>query len=87
MDFNLTERAEASRVEIRKIVDDHIIPLESERTNFDDHENIASEPLEKLKELTKRNGLWSLSLPEKWGGQGFSMAEICLLYTSDAADE
>ncbi len=80
MDFNLTERAEASRVEIRKIVDDHIIPLESEKTNFDDHENIASEPLEKLKELTKQNGLWSLSLPEKWGGQGFSMAEIAPCY-------
>ena len=71
MDFNLTERAEASRAQIREIVDNHIIPLESERTNFDDHENIASAPLEKLKEITKKNGLWSLSLPEKWGGQGF----------------
>ena len=80
MDFNLTERAEASRAQIRKIVDDHIIPLESERTNFDEHENIASAPLEKLKELTKKNGLWSLSLPEKWGGRGFSMTEIASCY-------
>ena len=80
MDFNLTERAEASRAQIRKIVDDRIIPLESERTNFDEHENIASAPLEKLKELTKKNGLWSLSLPEKWGGRGFSMTEIASCY-------
>ena len=80
MDFNLTERAEASRAQIRKIVDDRIIPLESERTNFDKHENIASAPLEKLKELTKKNGLWSLSLPEKWGGRGFSMTEIASCY-------
>ncbi len=80
MDFNLTERAEASRAQIRKIVDDHIIPLESERTNFDEYENIASAPLEKLKELTKKNGLWSLSLPEKWGGRGFSMTEIASCY-------
>ncbi|MEE2934291.1 MAG: acyl-CoA dehydrogenase family protein [Pseudomonadota bacterium] len=80
MDFNLTERSEASRARIRKIVDDHIIPLESERTNFDEHENIASAPLEKLKELTKKNGLWSLSLPEKWGGRGFSMTEIASCY-------
>ena len=80
MDFNLTERAEASRAQIRKIVDDRIIPLESERTNFDEHENIASAPLERLKELTKKNGLWSLSLPEKWGGRGFSMTEIASCY-------
>lgn len=80
MDFNLTERAETARTKIRNIVDDQIIPLENDKSNYDNHENIAAEPLEELKKLTKEADLWSLSLPEKWGGQGFSMTEIAPCY-------
>ena len=46
MDFNLTERAETARTKIRNIVDDQIIPLEDDKSNYDNHENIAAEPLE-----------------------------------------
>jgi acyl-CoA dehydrogenase len=80
MDFTLTDRAEAARARIREIVDSHIIPLEDDKANFDDHENIAGEPLERMKALTKQEGLWSLSLPEEWGGRGFTMAEIAPCY-------
>ena len=80
MDFNLSARAEAARAKIRSIVDSEILPLEADRRNYDDHENIAPGPLERMKALTKEAGLWSLSLPEEWGGQGFSMGEIAPCY-------
>lgn len=80
MEFKLSERAEASRAKIRTIVDSEIIPLEADRSNYDDHENIAPEPLERIKARIKQTELWSLSLPEEWGGQGFSMSEIAACY-------
>jgi len=80
MDFKLSERAEAARAKIREIVDSEIIPLEANRANYDDHENIASEPLERMKARVKKTDLWSLSLPKEWGGQGFSMSEIAACY-------
>jgi acyl-CoA dehydrogenase len=80
MDFKLSERADAARAKICTIVDSEIIPLEADRANYDDHENIAPEPLARLKAKIKQTDLWSLSLPEEWGGQGFSMAEIAPCY-------
>jgi len=80
MDFRLSGRAEAARAAIRTIVDEEIIPLEADRANYDHHENIAREPLERMKTRIKKTNLWSLSLPEEWGGQGFSMAEIAACY-------
>ena len=80
MDFTLSPRAEEARRKIRAFVDDHLLPVEADRENYDEHENIAPEPLERLKKSAKAEGLWSLSLPEKWGGKGFSMAEIAPCY-------
>ena len=80
MDFTLSPRAEEVRKRIRVFVDDHLLPVEADRGNYDEHENIAPEPLERLKALAKSEGLWSLSLPEEWGGLGFSMAEIAPCY-------
>jgi hypothetical protein len=35
MDFTLSEKAERTRAEIRKFVDTHLIPLESDRRSYD----------------------------------------------------
>jgi len=80
MDFTLSPHVEETRQRIRRFVDDHILPVEADPANYDDHENIATEPLEKLKAAAKAEGLWSLSLPEEWGGLGFSMTEIAPCY-------
>jgi len=80
MDFTLSPHVEETRQRIRRFVDEHILPVEADPANYDDHENIAAEPLEKLKAAAKAEGLWSLSLPEEWGGLGFSMTEIAPCY-------
>ena len=45
MDFVLPPGIEETRTRIRRFVDDRLIPLESDRANYDEHENIAPEVL------------------------------------------
>ena len=80
MEFAVSAKVDDMCKNIKTFVDDHIIPLESDPANFDAHENIAPEPLERLKNMAKQQGIWSLSLPEEWGGQGYTMAEIAPCY-------
>ena len=80
MDFSLSPEINDLRLRIRAFVDTHIIPLESDPNAYDDHENIAHEPLERLKKLAKSEGLWSLSLPIEFGGLGLKVAEIAPCY-------
>ena len=80
MDFALSPKVEETRLRIRRFVEEEILPLEADPANYDAHENIAHVPLERLKAKAKAEGLWSLSLPEEWGGLGFSMAEIAPCY-------
>lgn len=80
MDFELSPKVEEMRLRIRRFVEEDILPLEADPANYDAHENIAHAPLEKLKAKAKAEGIWSLSLPEEWGGLGFTMAEIAPCY-------
>lgn len=80
MDFTLSPKVEEMRLRIRCFVEEEILPLEADPANYDAHENIAHAPLERLKAKAKGEGLWSLSLPEEWGGLGFTMAEIAPCY-------
>jgi acyl-CoA dehydrogenase len=80
MDFSLSPEVNDLRLRIRAFVNTHIIPLESDPSAYDDHENIAHEPLERLKKLAKSEGLWSLSLPVEFGGLGLKVAEIAPCY-------
>ncbi|MPY74685.1 MAG: acyl-CoA dehydrogenase [Alphaproteobacteria bacterium] len=80
MDFTLSPKVEEMRLRIRRFVEEEILPLEADPANYDAHENIAHAPLERLKAKAKGEGLWSLSLPEEWGGLGFTMAEIAPCY-------
>ena len=85
MDFALSPKVEETRLRIRRRLVSiykygQILPLEADPANYDAHENIAHEPLERMKAKAKAEGLWSLSLPEEWGGLGFSMAEIAPCY-------
>ena len=80
MEFTLSPEAEEMRLRVKAFVDTHIIPLEADRANYDDHENIATEPLERLKAMAKAEGIWSLSLPVEDGGLGFGIVDIAACY-------
>lgn len=68
MDFVLPPEIEAIRLRIRRFVDDRLIPLESDRANYDEHENIAPHVLAELRKAAKAEGIWALQMPRRLGG-------------------
>ncbi|MCH9675725.1 MAG: acyl-CoA dehydrogenase family protein [Gammaproteobacteria bacterium] len=80
MDFTLDPKIDDLRLQIRAFVDKEIIPLESDKSAYDHHENIADEPLEALRKKAKAQGLWALQMPESLGGGGLSTAAMAACY-------
>jgi len=65
MDFALPPEIEDYRSRIRTFVETHIIPLEADRANYDEHENIRSDVLEGVRAKVKDAGLWALQIDRK----------------------
>lgn len=80
MDFNLTPEVDETRQAIRAFVADHILPLEADPTNYDDHENIRLDLLNELRTKAKSDGLWALSMPTERGGRGFDTVGMAACY-------
>ena len=69
MEFTLPPEIDDMRRRIRRFVDEKLIPLESDRANFDEHENIAPHVLVEMRKAAKAEGLWALQMPKRLGGQ------------------
>lgn len=80
MDFVLPPEIEDFRIRIRRFVDDRLIPLESDRASYDEHENIAPEVLARLRAAAKAEGLWALQMPKAVGGQGLPRIGMAACY-------
>jgi acyl-CoA dehydrogenase len=68
MDFVLPPEIEEIRLRIRRFVDEKLIPLESDRANYDEHDNIAPDVLVRMRKAAKAEGLWALQMPKRLGG-------------------
>jgi acyl-CoA dehydrogenase len=80
MDFTLPPEIDALRARIRRFVDERLIPLESDRANYDAHENIAPALLAKLRAEAKAEGLWALQMPKGLGGGGLPRIGMAACY-------
>ncbi|MDB5376635.1 MAG: Butyryl-CoA dehydrogenase, partial [Rubritepida sp.] len=80
MDFTLDPKSEAKRQAVRAFVNDRLIPLEADRANYDEHENISPALLKALRAEVKAAGLWCLQLPEEIGGQGLPFTGMAACY-------
>ena len=80
MDFTLTDDVSAFVGRITQFVRERIVPLESDRANFDEHDNLRLDVLERVRADVKRAGLWAPNLPREWGGQGMSLADCAPCY-------
>ncbi|HSF64631.1 MAG TPA: acyl-CoA dehydrogenase family protein [Paracoccaceae bacterium] len=80
MDFTLPPRDEDFRTRIARFVQDHILPVESDRTTWDAHGNIAHGPLETLRAKARAEGLWCLQLSPDNGGQGLTRVGMAAAY-------
>jgi len=80
MDFTLTDEVAAFVAQITRFVRARIVPLESDRGNFDEHENLRLDVLERLRGEVKAAGLWAPNVAREWGGQGMSLADSAPCY-------
>ncbi|GHF64903.1 acyl-CoA dehydrogenase family protein [Seohaeicola zhoushanensis] len=80
MDFTISPRVEDFRARIADFVENRILPVEADRSNWDAHENIAPEPLEKLRAQARAEGLWCLQLRPETGGQGIGRQGMAVCY-------
>ncbi|MDY7226570.1 acyl-CoA dehydrogenase family protein [Hyalangium rubrum] len=80
MDFALTAEVDALRARVRAFVETHILPLESDPTARDDHENISEAALEAVRARVKEAGLWAPQMPRSRGGLGLGVVGMAALY-------
>ena len=80
MEFSLPADIESLRQRIATFVRERIIPLESDRASYDEHENIRHDLLERVRGEVKAAGLWAPQLPREWGGHGLPMIGVAACY-------
>ena len=77
MDFAISERMKETLGRVREIVDDEIIPLESQVMGR--HFFAADGAIETARAKVKAAGLWGPQLPTELGGMGLSLLEFGLV--------
>ena len=80
IDFTLDPRLEDIRRRTRDFVDTHILPVEADRANWDDHDNIADAPLQALRARARAAGLWCPQVPQALGGMGLTVTGRAVMY-------
>ena len=80
MDFTLPPEIESLRRKVRAFVEEHVMPLEADRANYDAHENIRLDVLKPLREKAKAEGLWAPQMPKARGGIGLPMVGWAAFY-------
>jgi acyl-CoA dehydrogenase len=80
MDFTLPPEIEDIRLRTRAFVEEHVLPLESDRDNYDRHENIRLDLLADLREKAKEAGLWAPQAPVEYGGMGLGAVGWAAMY-------
>ena len=80
MDFTISPRVADLRDRIDAFVEANLLPLESDPTNYDAHENIALPVLEQMREKARAEGLWCLQLREETGGGGLGKVGMAVCY-------
>ncbi|WP_417671672.1 acyl-CoA dehydrogenase family protein [Roseibium sp.] len=80
MDFTIRPQVEDLRLKVRAFVDREIIPLESDKTNFNEFENLKLSLRDELRAKSKAEGLWAPQMPVSRGGLELPMAEQAVFY-------
>ena len=83
MDFTLPPEVEALRVRVAAFVRDRVVPLEADRANYDEHENIRVDVLDRMRAEVKAAGLWAPQVPKELGGLGLNVVARAALLRGD----
>jgi acyl-CoA dehydrogenase len=77
MDLSLDDEQEAIVANVRRFVEEQIVPAEADLDP--DASTLPDEEHDRLVKLTQSMGLYNLELPEEFGGPGLSTVTHCLI--------
>ena len=80
MDFTLPPEIEDIRLRTRRFVEEHVLPLEAEPANYDEHENIRLDVLRGVQAKAKAEGLWAPQAPKDYGGMALPIVGWAAMY-------
>ena len=80
MDFSLPKDIEALRQKTRAFIEAEVLPLERDRGNYDEFENIRLDVLDKVRAKARAHGLWAPQMPRERGGLGLSLVGCAAVY-------
>jgi len=84
MDFTLPAHIEQTRLKVRAFVEREVMPLELDKANFDEHENIREDVVAKIRVKAKAEGLWGFQMPKSRGGSEMGVVGMAALYEEAA---
>ena len=80
MDFALSPEIEDIRLRTRRFVEEQVLPLEADRTNYDAHENIRLDVLRIVQAKARAEGLWAPQAPKEHGGMALPIVGWAAMY-------
>src|SRR5262249_36887032 len=80
MDFTLSPEIEDIRLRTPRFVEAHVLPLEADPGNYDDHENIRLDVLRGVQARAKAEGLWAPQAPKEYGGMELPIVGWAAMY-------
>jgi acyl-CoA dehydrogenase len=80
MDFSLPRDVEDFRAAVTAFVRERVLPIEADRANWDEHENIREDVRDRLRAEVRSRGLWAPQVPQALGGQGLSVVGMAACY-------
>ncbi len=84
MDFTVSPELDKLRLRVRDFIAGEVLPLEHDRDNFNEFENIRLSLLKPMREKARKEGLWAPQMPKERGGLGLSVAEWAVFYEEAA---
>jgi len=84
MDFTLPAHIEEARLKVRAFVEREVMPLEKDKANFDEHENIREDVIAQVRLKAKAEGLWGFQMPTSRGGAAMGVVGMAALYEEAA---
>ena len=80
MDFSLPPEIDELRLKVRAFIEREVMPLESDRANYNDYENIRLDLLDEMRERARAAGLWAPQMPKNRGGLGLPLVGWAAFY-------
>src|SRR5207237_417819 len=81
-DYLASEQGAAIKrdIPVGRFGEEHVLPLEADPGNYDDHENIRLDVLRAMQAKAKAEGLWAPQAPKEYGGMALPVVGWAAMY-------